>query len=54
MTKKKKIKRKLTEVEEKQVDYFVDRLANILLMQVEQEALEKAEKSKPKKKTVDK
>lgn len=51
---KKKKKRKLTETEEKQVDYFVDRLANILIMQVEQEALAKEEKTSDKKKSVDK
>ncbi|MEI6843011.1 MAG: hypothetical protein WCK48_00655 [bacterium] len=38
---KKKKKRQLTETEEKDVDRFVDRLAEILLMQVEQEALAK-------------
>lgn len=38
---KKKKKGQLTETEEKDVDRFVDRLAEILLMQVEQEALAK-------------
>jgi hypothetical protein len=42
MTKKKK--KKLTEAEEKAVDQFTERLAEILLMQVEQEALAKQEK----------
>ena len=37
----KKKKKKLTEAEEKDVDRFVERLAEILLMQVEQEALAK-------------
>ena len=42
MTKRKK--KKLTEAEEKNVDRFVERLAEILLMQVEQEALAKENK----------
>lgn len=55
MTKKKKLKkRKLTEAEEKDVDYFTERLVNILIMQVEQEALAKEEKTSDKKKPVDK
>ena len=37
----KKKKRKLTPQEEKDVDYFIDRLANILITQVEQEAEKK-------------
>ncbi len=37
-------KRKLTETEEKDVDRFAERLAEILLMQIEQEALLKKEK----------
>lgn len=36
-----KNKRKLTEAEEKDADRFADRLAEILLMQVEKEALAK-------------
>ena len=46
----KKKKRKLTPQEEKDVDYFVDRLANILIMQVEQEALTKKKAPKVDKK----
>ena len=46
----KKKKRKLTPQEEKDVDYFVDRLANILIMQVEQEALAKKKVPKDGKK----
>lgn len=38
---KKRQKKKLTEAEGKQIDYFTERLVNILMMQVEQEALEK-------------
>ena len=38
---KKKQKRASTEAEEKQVDQFIDRLLDILMMQVEQEALAK-------------
>lgn len=37
--------RELNEAEAKAVDQFADRLAEILLMQVEQEALAKEEKS---------
>lgn len=46
---KKKKKRKLTAGEEKQEDYFIERLTNILLMQVEQEALAKEEPGVDKK-----
>ena len=50
MPKKKLKKRKLTEAEEKQENYFIERLANILLMQVEQEALTKKKVPKVDKK----
>lgn len=45
---KKKQKRKLTEDEEKEADYFLERLVNILIMQVEQEALAKVKPEKRK------
>lgn len=48
MKKKKLKKRKLTEAEEKDVDRFVERLAEILLMQVAQEALAKVKPGKRK------
>ncbi len=47
MTKKKS--KKLGEAEEKQIDYFVERLANILIMQVEEETLKKKETKRRKK-----
>ncbi len=49
----KKKKRKLTPQEEKDEDYFIERLANILMMQIEEEALAKQEKPKSEKKPVD-
>lgn len=45
----KKRKKKLTPVQEKELDYFTDRLANILIMQVEEEAIKKQEAKRKKK-----
>ena len=41
---KKKLKKKLTADEEKEVDYFIDRLVNILFMQIEHKAISRKKK----------
>lgn len=39
----------MTAAQEKELDYFIDRLANIMIMQVEDEAIKKRDAKKRKK-----
>lgn len=45
----KKRSKKMTAAQEKELDYFIDRLANIMIMQVEDEAIKKRDAKKRKK-----